>query len=168
VNTVKAWLNILEASYIIFMLQPFHKNFNKRLTKSSKLYFMDTGLLCYLLGIKTADEVPHHYAKGALFENFVIAELVKYFYNRGENPDLSFWHDKTGNEVDIVFESGRKIRAVEIKSGATVNSDFFKGLRYFSKQANTTNLALVYGGSMKQKQSGIEVIGWKDMLEAVD
>ncbi|MEO6168085.1 MAG: ATP-binding protein [Chitinophagales bacterium] len=167
VNTVKSWLGILEASYIIFLLQPYHQNFRKRLVKSPKMFFWDTGLASYLLGIKSSSELKTHFAKGALFENLVVAEYGKYFYNRGMNPDFYFWRDKTGNEIDCIIENRKKVRAIEIKSGTTVNDDFFKGLLNFQNLSKSADLALVYGGNTKQTRTDIEVLGWKDMLEAL-
>lgn len=167
VNTVKSWLNILEASYIVFLLQPYHQNFRKRLIKSPKLFFWDTGMACFLLGIKSVNDLKLHFSRGSLFENFVIAEYGKYFHNRGMTPDLYFWLDKTGNEIDCIIENGRKVRAVEIKSGATVNDDFFKGLLKFRDLSAKTDLALVYGGNTKQSRKDIEVLGWKNMLDAL-
>ena len=133
VNTAKAWISVLEASYTIFLLPPYHNNFNKRLIKMPKLYFWDTGLLSWLLGIDTASRISTHYAVGALFENVTIVELAKSYYNKGEVPRFYFFRDSNGNEVDLLIEHGSIIRAVEIKFGKTIHDDFFLGLNSWSR-----------------------------------
>ena len=110
-------------------MQPHHKNFNKRLVKQPKLYFYDTGLACNLLGINSADTLLTHYAKGALFENFIISDLIKQYFNMGKEPALYFWRNHIGNELDVVIEHGEKLIPLEIKSSATITQDAFKGLR---------------------------------------
>ncbi|MCD4736324.1 MAG: ATP-binding protein, partial [Bacteroidales bacterium] len=162
-KTVKKWLSVLEASFIVFFLRTYHKNFNKRLIKSPKLYFYDTGLVCSLLGIKSAEEVSSHFLKGALFENFVISETARYFFNKGIRPDLYYWRDNTGNEVDCIVKSGLFTKIIEIKSGATLNTSFFKGLDYYRKLSGLTsaNFYLVYGGDENQIRSGAKVFSWK-------
>lgn len=158
-QTVEAWTSVLEASYIVFRLQPYYKNFNKRITKAPKLYFYDTGLLCYLLGIRAETELPLHFAKGAIFENLVILEVMKMHYNQGRRPQLYYWRDSNQNEVDLLIQDGMKLHAVEIKSGKTINSDFFKGLTYFKKIAPDTQLHLVYGGDEYQRRTNFTVRG---------
>lgn len=165
-NTVKHWLSILETSFIIFFLQPYHNNYRKRLVKSPKLYFTDTGLASYLLNISTEDQLKDHFAKGALFENMVIADLMKNRLNRGLRHQLYFWRDHTGHEIDCILEEGSGYSAIEIKSGKTVHSDFFKGLRYFEKltgKKQPFKHFLVYGGADSYKQQGIIVENWKNL-----
>ena len=158
-QTVEAWTSVLEASYIVFRLQPYYRNFNKRITKAPKVYFYDTGLLCYLLGIRAEAELQMHFAKGAIFENLVILEVMKKHYNQGRRPQLYYWRDSNQNEADLLIQDGMKLHAVEIKSGKTINSDFFKGLTYFKKMAPDTQLHLVYGGNEYQKRSEATVLG---------
>lgn len=154
VNTAKSWISVLESSYIVFLLQPHFNNFNKRLIKSPKLYFYDTGLLCYLLGIQKAAEVSSHYAKGAIFENVVISELLKARTNNAKEPNIYYWRDKTGNEVDCLLQRTASVtEAIEIKAGETYNEDFFKGLRYWSRSSGNKppNCHLVYAGGKEME-----------------
>ena len=151
--TARRWLSILEASYIIFFLQPFYKNFSKRLTKMPKIYFCDTGLACHLLGMETESQVGSHYLKGALYENMVILEILKGRLNQAKAPNLYFWRDKTGYEVDLIGEWGGKIKAIEIKSGTTFQPEFIKNIRYFyglsqknAAEAVPVQSYLIYGG----------------------
>lgn len=113
--TARSWLSILEASFIIFLLRPHHKNFNKRLVKQPKLYFYDTGIASYLLGIHKAEDLVVHFMKGALFENFVVTELVKQSFNRGREHNLNFWRDSHGHEVDVIVNSGQRLIPIEVK-----------------------------------------------------
>jgi predicted AAA+ superfamily ATPase len=161
-KTIQRWLSVLEASYIVFLLRPFHKNFSKRLIKSPKLYFYDTGLACSLLGIKKADDTGFHFLKGALFENLVISEIAKHYFHRGIRPDLYFWRDNTGNEVDCLIEEGLRTKAIEIKAGTTIGEDFFNGLKYYQKISGipVNELFLVYGGVQSQKRSQAKVVSW--------
>jgi len=164
-NTAKAWISVLEASYILFQLRPHHVNFNKRLVKTSKLYFYDVGLVSWLLGIQTPDQMVTHPLRGHIFETFVIGELVKSFLNRAERPNLYFWRDSNGVEVDVLIEHGRRLIPVEIKSGKTVASDFFSGLERWQSLAGNLaiNPALIYGGSENYRHKDISVIGWRDI-----
>jgi predicted AAA+ superfamily ATPase len=160
--TVKRWLSILETSFIIKLLRPHHKNFNKRLIKSPKLYFMDTGLLCYLLRIRNAEDLRFHAMRGSVFETWVISELYKNYYHQGLIPDLYFWRDSNGHEVDILMDHGSELIPVEIKSGQTLNEEFFKGLDYFSQLSGalTKKGLLVYGGVTPASRHGISVVPW--------
>lgn len=124
-NTAKAWLSILESSYIVYQLSPYHRNFNKRIMKSSKLYFYDTGVACSLLGIKDEDQVALHYMKGALFENLVINEYIKRSIHRGEKPEIYFWQDSQGKGIDCLLVDRENIVPIEIKAGKTMSSSFF-------------------------------------------
>ena len=161
-KTVAAWLSILQSSYIIYLLKPYHGNFNKRVIKTPKLYFYDTGVVCSLLGINNARQIVTHAAKGALFENLIISELLKERFNAGAPDNLYFWRDKTGNEVDVLLNIAGKLTVMELKAGETLSQDFFKGLEYFSSlNIHTIQKLLVYGGKQEQKRSnGIIVKPW--------
>ncbi len=159
-TTVRAWLTLLEASYIVFLLQPWHTNISKRLIKSPKLYFHDVGLAAFLLGLENETQVSRDPLRGNLFENMVVMEALKYRYNRGRRSNLFFYRESNGNEVDLLAESGRNLRAVEIKSGATINPDYFKGLHHFVKAAGTKRHitgGVIYGGNEIQKRSDFPV-----------
>ena len=135
--------------------------------KTPKLYFYDTGVVCSLLGIKSAEQIALHAAKGALFENLIVSELLKNRFNAGESDNLYYWRDKTGNEVDIITENAGQLTAIELKAGETINADFFKGLNYFSAISgqNVENL-LVYGGNQTQiRSNGISVKPWNNFIE---
>ncbi|HEX5646729.1 MAG TPA: ATP-binding protein [Nitrospira sp.] len=162
-NTAKAWVSVLEASYILFQLRPHHANFRKRLVKSPKLYFYDTGLLCWLLGIQEPDQLTTHPLRGHIFETFVVSELVKTRLNQGERAAFHFWRDSNGNEVDVIVEAGMKLIPIEIKSGQTLNRDFFTGLERWTALAGdrVTGPALVYGGAENHVRKGINVFAWK-------
>lgn len=162
-TTARQWLTVLEASYLIFLLQPFHQNFNKRLVKMPKLYFYDTGLACTLLGLEKASQCDTHYLKGALFENLVILEILKQRLNRGLPPNLYFWRDLTGHEVDVIAEWGGEIHAIEIKASSTFQTDYVKNIRYFSALSNTSTLHLVYSGNQEGQFSGVNLIPLKKM-----
>lgn len=168
-NTARAWISVLQAGYVIFLLQPHFKNFNKRLIKSPKLYFYDTGLLCYLLGISSADELFTHRFRGAIFESWVISELLKGRFNRGLKKNLYFWRDNTGNEVDCIIEKGDRLLALEIKSGKTITTDSLKGLGYWLKISNAkeSDAFLVYGGDMDQTRREGTVTGWKSFAKKI-
>ncbi|MBZ0168761.1 ATPase AAA [Candidatus Methylomirabilis lanthanidiphila] len=161
-NTAKAWISVLEASYILFQLRPHHANFSKRLVKSPKLYFYDTGLLCWLLGVREPGQLATHPLRGSIFETLIVSELVKSCFNRGERATLHFWRDSNGNEVDIIADAGRKLMPIEIKSGQTLNRDFFTGLERWMALAgdHAISPALVYGGTDAHAHKGISVFGW--------
>jgi len=162
-HTVQTWLSILEASFIVFRLAPYYKNFNKRVIKSPKLYFYDTGLAAYLLGIKKPEDILFHFAKGALFENMIITELLKYRINGGLNSELWFWRDSAGNEVDCILEDGQDIKAIEIKSGKTIATDFFKGLDFMQNLSKDIQSYIIYGGDIMQSRSTSKVLSWKNI-----
>lgn len=164
-KTVKSWFSILEASFIVFFLQPHHKNFNKRIVKTPKLYFYDTGLASNLLGIQDEYSIDNHWAKGALFENLIILEMLKSNLNKGLQPKLYFWRDNTGNEIDCIEERGEDIYSYEIKSSKTIQKDFFKGLNYYNKISDSKNKTsfLVYGGNDSYPLSEYSVLSWKDL-----
>lgn len=166
-NTARAWISVLEASYLLFQLRPHHENFSKRLIKAPKLYFLDTGLLCWLLGIREVAQLTAHPLRGAIFETFVVAELVKTLANRGERPALHYWRDSNGNEVDVIAEVGTKLMPIEIKSGQTVNRDFFTALDRWCALAGARAAlpTLVYGGTQAFERQGTRVLGWDAIAE---
>jgi len=166
-TTARSWLTLLEASYIVFLLQPWHTNISKRQVKTPKLYFYDVGLATYLLGAENEMHVNRHPLRGNLFENLVVMEALKYRFHRGRRNNLHFWRDAKGNEVDLVVEAGPDVMPVEIKSGATISDDFFKGLRSFSDRLPTppSVRALVYGGSERQRRSDVAVWRVEDVAE---
>lgn len=159
-NTAKRWISVLEASFIIKLLRPYHKSFNKRLIKSPKLYFLDSGLLCYLLGIQKPDELLMHSARGAIFETWVIAEFFKSYYHTGQQPALYFYRDSNNNEIDLILEHGSQTIPIEIKSGQTLSGDYFKGLEYWKKLTCISRSVLVYGGDMPTSYKGTSVLPW--------
>jgi uncharacterized protein len=162
-NTAKAWISVLEASYIIFLLRPNHSSFNKRLIKMPKLYFYDAGLVSWLQGIRTKEQIEIHPLRGNIFETFVISELIKSRLNIGEQPAFSFWRDSNGNEVDLIIEQGTKLMPVEIKSGRTLTGDSFSGLEKWTALAGDTAVtpSLIYGGDDTYKHKGIKILGWQ-------
>lgn len=161
-NTAKAWISVLEASYILFLLRPHHANFNKRLIKSPKLYFHDTGLQCWLLGIHQPEQLATHPLRGSIFETLIVSELVKAGANRGEKTALHYWRDSNGNEIDVVADVGTKFMPIEIKSGMTINRDFFTGLERWAALAGDQAVAptLIYGGTEGYARQGVRVLGW--------
>jgi predicted AAA+ superfamily ATPase len=161
-NTISGWIGILEASFIIFLLRPYYQNFGKRLIKSPKIYFYDTGLLCHLLNIGSADQLTTHYLRGGIFESYVLSEMLKYQYNQGLDPSLYFWRDQQGKEIDCIAEAGSRLIACEIKSSKTISSDFFAHLEYWQKISNTNpqDSYLIYGGKTSQKRSQATVLAW--------
>jgi uncharacterized protein len=167
-KTVTAWLGILQSSYIIYLLKPYHNNFNKRIIKAPKLYFFDTGIACSLLGITNVKQITTHAAKGALFENMVVCELLKERFNSGKADNLYYWRDKMGNEVDIILDNAGKLTAMELKAGETISQDFFKGIEYFtSLSSKSIQKILLYGGKQGQKRSnGIIVKPWNELVES--
>ncbi len=164
-NTAKAWISVLEASYIVHLLPPHHQNFNKRLVKTPKLYFLDTGLAVWLLGIQTPDQLSTHVQRGALFETWVIGELLKARYNAGEVSNLYFWRDRSGHEIDLLVDHGSTLSPVEIKSGQTINRDYFKGLEFWRKLAGQSagQACLVYGGDTRQRRSDVTILPWNNI-----
>jgi len=163
-NTAKAWISVLSISGIIFLLRPYYKNFGKRLIKSPKLYFTDPGLACRLLGIQTAEQLFLSPMRGSLFEGFVISELIKNRLNRGDNPELWFWRDNSGMEIDCLIGEAEKLVALEIKSGKTFNDEMTSGLEHWSKiYAEGGDRFLVYAGLQKSVYKGIKLMPWKDI-----
>ncbi len=164
-KTVKSWFSILESSFITFVLRPHFQNFSKRILKTPKLYFYDTGLACSLLGIRNERELATHWARGALFENLVVSDLMKYHYNKAIVPPLYYWRDSTGNEVDCLIDSGLQVKSIEIKSSSTISSDFFKGLDYYGKLNAQAVPYLIYGGLTPQVRKEGKVIAWNNIVD---
>jgi len=169
--TAKEWLSILEASYVLFFLEPHFKNFNKRLTKSPKLYFFDTGLACSLLRIDSPGALSSSHFQGALFESFIISDLYKQYCNRGLRPSLYFWRDLGGaHELDCILDEAIKNYPIEIKSSKTIAIDFFKGVDYWNSLANgdPKDSYLIYAGEEKQIRKHGNVLGWKATKDLID
>ena len=160
-KTVKEWTSIAMASYIMFLLPPYYKNYNKRIRKSPKLYFLDVGLATHLIGIQNSEHLQVHPLKGELFETFVVIEFLKKRYNQGKRSNLYYFRDNIGNEVDLIYETGLAPIPIEIKSAKTVNSDFFKGLNYFRKlEKNIDRSILIMGSDIKQKRNEHSIYGY--------
>lgn len=161
--TVKSWLSVLEASYIIFLVQPHHVNFNKRMVKMPKLYFYDTSLACNLLRLTSADDVYDHYLRGGLFESMILSDFLKKRYHHGLPPNVYFWRDKLGNEVDCLLEEGIRLTPIEIKSTSTIQSDLFEGLIKWCNWAeiNPGNGTVVYAGEEDQLRKQGHILSWK-------
>ncbi len=166
-KTVNSWMSILEASYIAFRLPPYYQNFNKRIVKTPKVYFYDTGLLAYLLGVRTIQDLEIHFSKGPLFENLILVEMMKQTMNQKTYENYYFWRDTTGNEIDIVIENGLQLSIVEVKSSKTIHPDFFKNLKNFKKFKSDVIAYLVYGGLEFQKRTEAMVIGF-DQLDRIN
>jgi len=165
-TTAKRWISILEASFLVLLLRPHHRNFSKRLIKSPKLYFLDPGLLCYLLRIRSPEDLRIHASRGAIFESYVVSELHKGFVHRGREPDLHFWRDSAGHEIDLLVETGpESLVPIEVKSRETVTRDFFKGLDFWRDLVGDPKApaALVYGGDRSLLRRGVTVYGWWDL-----
>lgn len=162
--TAKSWLSALENSYIVFQLYPYHKNFSKRIVKTPKLYFYDSGLLCHLLKVNKNEQLQTHSFKGALFENAMIAEYVKQMYHHDNVKDIWFWRDSAGHEVDFMIEDSEGFEIVEFKASMTIMPEMFKGLDYFSQLSGWGNLkkTLVYGGNDTQNRTAGTVTPWKE------
>lgn len=164
-NTLKEWLSLLRASYIIFLLHPFHPNINKRLVKSPKLYFYDVGLACYLLGIDNEKQLKTHPLRGQLFENLIVIEVLKHRYNNGLNNNLSFYRDSNSNEIDLIYQTADKFTAIEIKSTNTIRFDKEYGRGIFKNIENIKSImknklkdkVIVYSGDNDYKTQGYEI-----------
>ncbi len=163
-STVDEWLSLLEASYITFTLTPFYENFGKRVIKSPKLYFYEPGLATFLLRIESAEQLFRDPLRGNLVENLVITELMKTRYNLDKDPNLYFFRDSHGNEVDVLFQNGRELIPVEIKAGQTFNSSYTKGLKVFKRIAGERcgNGFIIYTGKMSQKIQEWELLNYRD------
>jgi hypothetical protein len=163
--TARAWLSALEAGFLAFRLRPFLPNLRKRLIKTPKLYFFDSGLLCFLLGIREPEQLRQHPMRGAVFESWVISEVLKASYHRGLTPSAFFFQDRRGREVDLVVERGTRITAAEIKSASTLTGDFLEPLRSFrallaERSGPDADLALVHGGEQASLRRGVRIVPW--------
>lgn len=158
-KTVEAWISVLEASFILFRLQPHHNNFNKRVVKMPKLYFYDVGLASALLGVGEAGQLLLHPSRGSLFENMIVIELLKQRLNKGQPNNLYFWRNRTGNEIDVLIDNFENLVPVEIKSGKTVTNEYFKGLNYWNNLTGIEGGKIIFGGEDYQKRSNnIDII----------
>jgi predicted AAA+ superfamily ATPase len=165
-KTIQAWLSVLESSYIIHLLQPWYNNLNKRIIKSPKLFFYDTGLLCYLLGLNTQSALEKHALYGNIFENWIITEIKKNRFNNGINGGLYFFRDSSGNEIDLLLEKEGATIAIEIKSAKRIDSGMLSGLRYWKKNNVNSHGILIYAGEKNEHLSeGLHVMSWKDVEE---
>jgi len=165
-KTIQSWIGILESSFIIYLLRPHYKNFNKTLVKRPKVYFYDTGLVCSLLGIITVGQLLQHPLRGSLFECLIVTELLKKRTNAGKQINLYYWRDKTGHEVDVIVDNGTSLLPLEIKAGKTINSEFFKSLTYWNKLSAEQSAFIVYAGTQEEDRSnGISVINWFNMVK---
>lgn len=162
--TARNWLSVLEKSYIIFFLQSYNKNYSKRIVKSPKLYFADTGLLCHLLNIETEDQLKDHSARGSIFENMIVADYLKYRYFQGKTSNAFFWRDTNGNEIDIVTENSDFINAYEIKSSKTMNSKYFSPMIKIMEEAALTpeRMHCIYCGDISIKTKNGEFIRYDE------
>ena len=166
--TAREWLTVLEASYIVRLLPPYHRNFGKRLVKTPKLYFIDTGLAAWLLGIRDARGIATHAMRGALFENFVVGEFVKQRFNAGQPAEIHFWRDNVGHEVDLLFESAGMLQAVEIKAGMSFASDWPAAVRRWKSFAGDAALEpwIIHGGDRTFDGEGFRAYSWRSLMES--
>lgn len=167
--TIKAWLSILEASYIVFRLPPYFENFGKRVIKTPKIYFTDTGLLCYLLGIERLEQVSRDPLIGHLFENLVVLESLKARYNRGLTPNLYFYRDNQGHEIDLLHQRGSELSGIEIRSASTWSPSFKKALEHFHQRIHSLSTrTVVYGGDAIEFTDGIQAMSFMDVERLFD
>lgn len=165
VKTIQSWIGILESSFIIYLLKPHHKNFNKTIVKRPKVYFYDSAIVCYLLGIRDNSQLQTHPLRGAIFEGMVVTELIKKRTNAGLPINLFYWRDKTGHEIDIIIDNAGKLLPIEIKSGKTINTEFFKNMDYWSDLSKVKKSMVLYAGSQNQKRSnGRETLNWRSLM----
>jgi predicted AAA+ superfamily ATPase len=171
VNTAKSWLSLLETSYIIYLLKPYHNNFNKRLIKAPKLYFYDVGVASSLLRLTNIDQIPTHYMYGALFENLIISEFIKHYYHKGKRPEIFYWRESNGTEIDCLIESNNQnLIAFEVKAGQTFNKDFVKNLEKFPNENQNGKIEkyLIYNGDISMVKDSIKIITWKNFTDFLD
>ena len=169
-NTVRSWLSVLETSYIIHRLPAWHANIRKQVVKTPKLHFFDSGLLCYLLGIREPEQLRLHPLRGAVFESWVVSEIFKGLAHRGMQSNIFHYREARGTEIDLLVENSQELAAVEAKSGATVSEDFFKNLKLFTEHIKERDRRqiqkyVVYSGDMSQKRSQANVVSWKDITK---
>lgn len=163
-STARAWLSVLESSDLVFLLPPYHRNFGKRLVKTPKLYFLDSGLACWLLGIRDADTLALHPLRGALFESWIVADFIKQRFNAGQPADVYFWRDNNGLEADLLFETEGRLQTIEIKSGSTPTSEYIRaGKRSAAFAPEEAAMPwLVYGGDESYERNGVRLVSWRD------
>jgi len=168
-TTAKQWINILEASYVLFRLQPYYKNFNKRLVKTPKLYFFDSGLVCHLLGIESGEHAQLHVSRGALFEGYVVSEIAKHFYARAKTPELYFWNHHKGFEIDVLLEKQGIPTAIEIKSSSTFSSDFLTQLKKWEKLSaqNKVTSYVIYSGTESFDIQDYHVLSYRALSKLI-
>jgi len=172
-STAREWITVLQASYIVYLLPPFYRNIKKRLVKSPKLYFYDVGLACWLCGIENITHIKNHPLRGHLYENMAVIEALKYRYNLGKRDNLNFFRDSSGNEIDLIYNISHNLLPIEIKSGQTITSDYFKGLKKFKK--NFPDLPygqlIIYAGDTSQNRTDVKIITinrFSELLETID
>ena len=172
-NTARSWLSVMETSYIIHRLPAWHTNIRKQVVKAPKLHFFDSGLVCYLLGIREPKQLRLHPLRGAIFESWVVSEIYKSFVHSGLQPSLFHYREARGPEIDLLIERGEELELVEIKSGATTSSDFFKNLKRFSDRMKGAGKKrplrshVVYGGEDSQKRSDAQVLSWRHIQSLI-
>lgn len=165
-KTIQSWVGILENSFIIYLLRPHHNNFNKTITKRPKIYFHDSGLVCSLLGIVQEEQLRLHPIRGSLFETFIVSELVKKRTNAGKPINLFYWRERTGYEIDVIIDHGNTLVPLEIKSGKTITSDYFRNILYWMDISGGKSGYLLYGGDQEQQRSnGIKAMSWKRLAD---
>ena len=164
IKTIKSWIGILESSFVIYLLKSHHKNFKKTIVKRPKVYFYDVGLVCSLLGIKKMSHLENNPFRGAIFETMVVGEIIKNYTNQGIVPPLYYWRDKTGHEIDIIIDDYDVLTPIEIKSGQTITSNWFKNLKYWLNLSKEEKAYVLYAGAEKQKRSNlITIVNWKSI-----
>lgn len=168
-NTISSWLSVLQASYIVTLLPPYFENTSKRLTKMPKLYFLDTGLSCYLLGIESPEQLSRDKMRGALFENFVVTEALKQRYNQGKESNLYFYRDSNQNEIDLLLKRNTRLYGIEIKSSMTYHKDFEKALKRIDEwvKAPVDGKAVVYAGNFENTAGEIKLLNYTNMDEVL-
>ncbi|WP_108646302.1 ATP-binding protein [Polynucleobacter rarus] len=168
--TAKQWLSVLEATYVVKIIHPYFNNFGKRLVKTPKLYFIDTGLMAWLLGIKEVNQLDIHPSRGHLFENWVVTELLKETFNQGHPIDLYFWRDHSGFEMDIIRDTALGLQAIEVKSGSTFQMEWCKNVLHWKKIQQTETLVpqIIFGGEGNDLRYQCQAIGWKDLIKQID
>jgi predicted AAA+ superfamily ATPase len=165
-NTAKAWISILEASYIVMLLPPHRRNFGKRLVKTPKLYFYDSGLSGWLAGVENPGQLATGVMRGPLFETWAVSEFVKYRCNHAVAPELYFWRDSTGREIDLLVERGGRLLPTEIKAGQTIAPDWLDSLTKFLQLSRGSDSRLLYAGEAIQARGSVRILGWKEVEEA--